>query len=293
MSVKISTCAMAVGLLLWPALIAAPAAASEAREGTLRKIKDSGTITIGFRETARPFSFRDTAGEPAGYSVDMCRRIVPAVARALGVATLKVKFVAVTAESRIDAVARGLVDIECGSTTNTLSRQERVDFTHMTFVDGGSLLVVDGLGIRRLPDLSGKRVAVIPDTTTAPALAAALAQTSTTATMIHVKTHREGLDLLEQGRADAYASDRTILIGVGRQARQPERYALSDEMFSYEPHGFMVRRNDADFRLVVNRAISHIYRTGEIAEVYRAWLGDMGEPSVALRLMYRLFTLPQ
>jgi glutamate/aspartate transport system substrate-binding protein len=278
-----------VGLLTVAAAAPRPAAGLE---GTLKKIKDSGTIVIGFRETARPFSFRDADGQPAGYSVDMCRRIVPAVADAVGLAELKTTFVPVTAESRIDAVANGRVDIECGSTTNTLSREERVDFTHMTFVDGGSLLVVDGLGIRRVSDLAGKRVAVIPDTTTAPALGEALAQTSTTATVIHVKTHREGLELLEAGRAEAYASDRTILIGIGRQARQPERYALADELFSYEPYGFMVRRNDAAFRLVVNRAISHLYRTGEITDIYRRWLGDMGEPGLALRIMYRLFNLP-
>jgi glutamate/aspartate transport system substrate-binding protein len=273
--------------------VGAGSAGAASLEGTLKTIKERGTIVIGFRETAPPFSFRDADGPPAGYSVDMCRRVVPAVARAGGVASLKVKFVPVTVENRIDAVATGRADIECGSTTNSLSRQERVDFTNMTFVDGGSLLVVDGLGIRRVADLAGKRVAVIPGTTTAPALTSALAEGPTAATVVHVKTHAEGLALLEAGEADAYASDRTILIGLGRQAKQPERYALTDVMLSYEPYGFMVRRNDAAFRLVVNRVISRLYRTGEIAEIYKKWLGDMGEPSVALRVMYRLFNLPE
>ena len=281
---------VALGLAVVAAGVPAEGAALE---GTLKKIKETGTIVIGYRDTARPFSFRDENGQPAGYSVDLCRRVVVAVERALGLSGLRAQFEPLTAETRIEAVVKGRVDIECGATTNTLARQERVDFTNMTFVDGGSLLVVDGLGIRGVSDLGGKRVAVIPDTTTAPALAAALQSGLTKATVIHVKNHDEGLALLERGGADAYASDRTLLIGVGRRAKQPERYALVSEVFSYEPHGFMVRRDDAAFRLVVNRALSQIYRSGEIVDIYRKWFGDIGEPSPALKVMYILYSLPE
>ena len=281
---------VALGLAVAAAVVPAEGAALE---GTLKKIKEAGTIVIGYRDTARPFSFRDEQGQPAGYSVDLCRRIAVAVERALGMPGLQARFVPLTAETRFDAVAKGTVDIECGATTNTLSRQERVDFTNMTFVDGGSLLVVDGLGIRGVSDLGGKRVAVIPDTTTAPALAAALQGGFIKATVIHVKNHDEGVALRERGVADAYASDRTILIGVGRRAKQPARYALVNELFSYEPHGFMVRRDDAAFRLVVNRALSQIYRSGEIVDIYRKWFGDIGEPSPALKVMYILYSLPE
>jgi glutamate/aspartate transport system substrate-binding protein len=175
----------------------------------------------------------------------------------------------------------------------SFSRQEQVDFTSMTFVDGGSLLVVDGLNIRTVPDLRGKRVAVIPSTTTAPALEGALQRSRTQATIVPVKTHEEGLAALERGAADAYASDRTILIGVGRRAAKPERYALADEQFSYEPHGFMLRRGDSAFRLVANRTLADVYRSGDIAEIYRKWLGDMGAPGPALRVMYLLHSLPE
>jgi len=281
---------VALGLAVVAAVVPAEGAALE---GTLKKIKETGTIVIGYRDTARPFSFRDENGKPAGYSVDLCRRVAVAVERALGLSGLQTRFEPLTAETRFEAVVKGKVDIECGATTNTLSRQERVDFTNMTFVDGGSLLVVDGLGIRGVSDLGGKRVAVIPDTTTAPALSAALERGFTKATVIHVKNHDEGLALLERGAADAYASDRTLLIGVGRRAKQPERYALVDELFSYEPHGFMVRRDDAAFRLVVNRTLSQIYRSGEIVDIYRKWFGDIGPPSPALKVMYILYSLPE
>lgn len=265
---------------------------AQAQDGTLDRIKKSGTLTIGYRDTARPFSFKNEQGQPDGYSVDLCRRIATAVEKSLGLPRLNLRFVPVTAATRVEAVTKGTVDIECGSTTMSLSRQEQVDFTHMTFVDGGSLLVVDGLGIRTVPDLRDKRVAVIPSTTTAPALEASLQRARTQATIVPVKTHEEGLAALESGAADAYASDRTILIGVGRRASKPERYALADEMFSYEPHGFMVRRGDSRFRFIANRTLATLYRSGDIVEIYQKWFGDMGTPGTALRAMYLLHSFP-
>ena len=262
-------------------------------QDTLDKVKKTGVFTIGYRDTARPFAFKDEQGQPAGYSVDLCRHIAAAVQKSVGLAKLDVRFVPVTAANRVESVAKGTVDIECGSTTMSLSRQEQVDFTFMTFVDGGSLLVVDGLGIRNVADLRGKRVAVIPGTTTAPALEAVMQRAQVQATIVPVKTHDEGLAALEKGAADAYASDRTILIGVGRRAQKPERYALSSEMFSYEPHGFMVRRNDSAFRLVANRTLAGLYRSGDIVEIYRKWFADMGTPGSILQVMYLLHGIPE
>jgi len=280
------------GIALGVALILGSALPAMAQD-TLDRVKKSGALVIGYRDTARPFSFKDEQGQPAGYSVDLCRQIAAAVQKSLGLAKLDLRFVPVTAANRVEAVAKGTVDIECGSTTMSLSRQEQVDFTYMTFVDGGSLLVVDGLGIRNVADLRGKRVAVIPGTTTAPALEAVMQRAQVQATIVPVKTHDEGLAALERGAADAYASDRTILIGVGRRAQKPERYALSSEMFSYEPHGFMVRRNDSAFRLIANRTLAALYRSGDIVEVYRKWFGDMGAPGSILQVMYLLHGVPE
>jgi glutamate/aspartate transport system substrate-binding protein len=279
----------AVTLIL---LLSCPLRAQEL-QGTLQKIKASGTITIGYREQSVPFSFLGTDGKPTGYSIDLCQRVVAGLQQQLGLPKLDVKWVAVTPDSRIPALVQGTIDLECGSTTNTLSRQEQVDFSHMTFVDGSSLLLKKGAGIASLQDLGGKRIAVIPGTTTEKALREALQKTLITAQIIPVKDHREGLAALEGDTADAYVSDRTILIGLAVTSQDPGKFALSEQYLSYEPYGLMVRRGDAPFRLGVNRVLSHLYRSGEIAQIYGRWFGKLGAPSNLLIAMYALHALPE
>src|SRR5215472_5964122 len=150
-----------------------PAPAQEL-QGTLKKIKDSGTIAIGYREQSVPFSFRGNDGKPAGYSIDLCSRIVTGIQQQLKLTKLDVKWVPVTPENRIASVVNGTVDLECGSTTASLSRQEQVDFSNMTFIDGGSLLVKLGANMSTLQDLSGKKIGVVPGTTTDGAIRAVL-----------------------------------------------------------------------------------------------------------------------
>ncbi len=273
-------------------LLVSPAVGAEL-QGTLKKIKDTGTLTIGYRENSLPFSFVGENKKVMGYSVDLCARIAETVQRRLAMPNLQIKWVPVTVESRIQAVVNGTIDIECGSTSNTLSRQEQVDFSQMTFVDGGSLLVTVTSGIRRVSDLGGKRVAVIPGTTTEKALAAALSKSLVAAQVVTVKDHDEGRAALENGLVDAYASDRVLLIGLGLTAQSPTKLALADEYFSYEPYGFMLRRGDSAFRLVVNRALSNLYRSGDIARIYSQWLGDLGRPGSLLLAMYLLNALPE
>ena len=172
------------------------------------------------------------------------------------------------------SVANGTIDLECGSTTASLSRQEQVDFSLMTFIDGGSLLVTDASRIRGISTLGGKRVAIIPGTTTEASLTGALKKHAVTATMVPVKDHDAGVAALDQGAADAYASDRVILIGIGRTSKNPEKLSLVDEFFSYEPYGLMLRRGDAAFRLSVNRALASLYRSGEVAPIFEKWFGS-------------------
>jgi ABC-type amino acid transport substrate-binding protein len=199
----------------------------------------------------------------------------------------------VTPEDRIKAVADGTVDLECGSTTATLSRSEQVDFTITTFVDGGSLLSTDGSGVESVKDLAGKRVAIVPGTTTQTALTAALKQYVISPKIVTVKDHAEGLAALESGTADAYASDRVILIGLGRRSAQRAKLSLSPQLYSYEPYGMMLRRGDADFRLAVNRALSRVFRSDDIVRLYEKWFGDMGKPSPVLVLMYAISAIPE
>lgn len=261
--------------------------------GTLKKIQESGTISLGYRESSLPFSFRDRDGKPAGYSVELCQRVAAGVQQQLGLASLKINWVAVTPETRIPQVQNGTVDVECGSTTNTLSRQEQVDFSAMTFVDGGGLLVKKGSGIGSVLDLGGKRVALIRGTTTDRALTGALQKGSVTAQIVEVKEHAAGLAALESGAADAYASDQVILVGLALTAKDPGALALADQQFSYEPYGLMFRRDDPAFRLAVNRVLARLYRSGDVLDIYQRWFGALGRPSALLIAMYALHGLPE
>src|SRR5215510_14482311 len=172
--------------------MAGPVAAQEIRP-TLDKIKETGTIVLGHRETSRPFSFLGSDGKPAGYSVDLCLQVAGAVKQALKLAELKVSWVPVTPAERISKLVKGTIDLECGSTTITFGRMEQVAFSHMIFVDGGSLLATAASGITTVKDLAGKRVGVIPNTTTEKALAGALQSASVQATVVNVNRHGEGL----------------------------------------------------------------------------------------------------
>ena len=273
--------------------LGATMAHAQTRTGTLKKVMDSGTLTIGYRENALPFSFTGSDGKPSGYSIDLCKEIAIAVSQELSLPNMIVNWVPVTPETRIDAVANGTVDIECGSTTASLSRQEKVDFTLMTFVDAASLLIAEGSGLKSVSDLAGKRIGVVPGTTTERAVDNFLRTANLSATIVPVKDHDEGLAALQTSKIEAYASDRTILIGLVLQARGTARYALVSDDLSYEPHGFMVRRDDSAFRLVANRTLARIYRSGAIGQVYAKWFGSLGKPTPALVLMYALQGLPE
>jgi len=279
-------------LLLVTMLLAGPALSAEL-DGTLKKIKSTNTITLGYREFARPFAFVGDDGRPAGYSVELCTRIAASIAKELALPNLQVKWVKVTPENRIQSVVNGTVDLECGSTTASLSRQEQVDFSLMTFLDGGSLLVTDASGIRGISTLGGKRVGIVPGTTTEKALAAVLKKHAVTATVVSVKDHAAGVAALDNRAIDAYASDRTILIGMGRTSKNPEKLSLVEEFFSYEPHGFVLKRGDAGFRLSVNRALAAMYRSGEVVPIFEKAFGSMSTAGPLIAAMYLMNGLPE
>jgi glutamate/aspartate transport system substrate-binding protein len=278
-------------LLLTTVTLTAPALGAEL-QGTLKKIQTSNTITLGYRDSSRPFSFVGDDGKPAGYSVDLCTGIAASIGKQLALPNLQVKWVKVTVADRMQMVANGSVDLECGSTTASLSRQEEVDFSLLTFVDGGSLLVTDASGIRGVSTLGGKRVGIIPGTTTEKSLADALKKHGVSATMVPVKDHADGVKALDNGTADAYASDRVILIGIGRTSKDPAKLSLVPEFFSYEPYAFMLRRNDSAFRLSVNRALATLYRSGDIVPIFEKWFGSMTTAGQLIGVMYVINGLP-
>lgn len=280
-----------LGMLIMSLLLAS-AATGQQLDGTLKKIKESSTFTLGHLTSAPPFSFPGPDKRPVGYSIDLCTHIASRIQQQLGI-NLKLNWVPVTTENRLEMVASGKVDIECGTSTASLSRQERVDFSLMTFVDGGGLLTKKDFNLRATADLTDKRIAIIPGTTTETALSKFLKEEFVAVQLVRVKNHVEGLAAIEKGSADAFASDRGILIGLAVTSKDPSVFALPGILFSYEPYGFMVRRNDAAFRLAVNRALAGLYRSGDIAPIYERWFGGFGKPSPAIQAMYLLNGLPE
>jgi ABC-type amino acid transport substrate-binding protein len=261
--------------------------------GTLKKIRESETITLGFRESARPFAFAGPGGQPSGYSVDLCLRVTEAIREQLGLAAIKTPWVPVTADTRIPLVVGGAIDLECGSTTHTLGRQALVDFSLLTFDDGGSLLTRVGANVSAVDDLANKRVAVIPGTTTEKALASALQKSwVSTARIVPVRDHAEGLAAVEGGRAEAFASDRTVLVGLLEQAKDQRQLRVSNRYFSYEPYALMLRRDDPDFRLAVDRALARLYQSALLPQIYEKWFGRFSQASSLLQAMYTLGSLP-
>ena len=278
--------------LMFAALLLTHRVIAQELDGTLKKIKTSSELTLGYLTSAPPFSFPGPDKRPVGYSIDLCTHIASSIQKQLNI-NLKLNWVPVTTDNRLDMVASGKVDIECGTSTTTLSRQERVDFSLMTFVDGGGLLTKKDLNLRAVTDLTDKRIAVIPGTTTETALNKFLKEEFVRAQTVNVKNHVEGLAAIEKETADAFASDRGILIGLVVTSKDPNMFALPPILLSYEPYGFMVRRNDAAFRLAINRALAGLYRSGEIATVYERWFGAFGKPSQAIQAMYLLNGLPE
>jgi ABC-type amino acid transport substrate-binding protein len=271
----------------------AGAAACAASAQTLDTIRKSGVIRLGYIDGAAPFSYLDANGEPQGYSVELCRAVADGIGAQLKRDNLKTRWVKLTVQNRIDAVRKKLVDVECSTATWTLGRQRLVDFSLITFVDGGNILTKVQTEVRRLPDFAGKRIAVIGGTTTERALRDSLKRGLIAADVVLVKSRDEGLELLRQGQADGLASDRTTLIGVAVTRAAGDAFKLMEEDFSIEQYALMLPRGDADFRLAVNRTLARLYRTGEIRRVYDRWLGPLGPPSVLLSATYFIQSLAE
>ena len=270
------------------------AAAAMAASPTLDRIKASGSITFGYRDGSAPFSAKQRNGQVRGYSVELCEKVAAAVGRSLGMADLKVVWKPVDNETRISDVAARKIDAECGTTTITLSRMERVDFSVPIFVDAASALVRAGRDApASVAALAGKKIAVMSSTTTDPALRKALGIAGVTATIVPVKDGAEGVAALLAGKVDAYASDRMLLAKLKIDDPKAGELAFIDTDFSYEPYGIVLPRDDADFRLIVNRTLTGLYKSGEIDPIFIRWLGPYGNPGALLNAMFYLNSLPE
>lgn len=244
--------------------------AQAAEYGTLKKIKDSGTITIGHRESSVPFAYYNKSQKPIGYSMDLCEKIVQRAEKEIG-KKLNRKYYPVNPKTRIQLLANGTIDIECGSTTNNLTRQQQVDYAHVTFITGTKLLVKKSSGIKSIDGMKGKKIALAQGTTNEKAVTKVNADKKLGIQTVNVKDHAEGFLALETGRVDAYSTDHILLFGLISKAKKPSDYAVVGEFLSYDPYAIMIRRDDSAMRLVANAELSDLFRSGEINKIYDKW----------------------
>ncbi|MDP9895068.1 glutamate/aspartate transport system substrate-binding protein [Variovorax boronicumulans] len=258
------------GLLAVASLATAPAHAQEQLAGTLAKARETGAITIGYRESSVPFSYLNARKEPIGYSIELCRALVTAIEDTVN-KSLAIKWVPVTSDSRIDAVASGKVDLECGSTTNNLERQKRVSFSPTMFVSGTKVLVKKGAPIKSFRDLAGKKVAVTAGTTNEKTLRDLSEKFKLGINLQVARDHAESFGLVKSGQADAFATDDVLLYGLIAQDAAKADYEVVGDFLSYDPYGIMYRKGDAQLAKVVNDTFQVLAEDGEIERQYKRW----------------------
>ena len=278
--------------LIVATLLMGGTATAQTGSGTLGKIKAAKAINVAYSPDSLPFSFAGPNNEPAGYSIDLCKRVIAQIARAVGDNNLKVNWIAGSVSERLQMVTKGRADLECANTTQTQSRLANVDFSNLIFIDGGGLLVKAGSPVNQLTDLAGKRVAVLKGTTTETRLNDLLRLRQLSATVVTVADANAGLVMLEEGKVDAYAGDKVKLVGLAVQAKEPAKLALVAEDLSIEPYAMALPRNDSAYRLEVNKALTQVYLGGEIEQIFAQWLGKLGRPTGLLAAMYLLNSIP-
>ncbi|AIJ07203.1 MULTISPECIES: glutamate/aspartate ABC transporter substrate-binding protein [Edwardsiella] len=249
------------------------AVAQEAADGspTLQKIKDSGVIVIGHRESSVPFSYYDNKQQVVGYSQDYSNAIVAAVKKQLGLANLQVKLLPITSQNRIPLLQNGTYDVECGSTTHNAERQQQVAFSNTLFIVGTRLLTAKESGVHDFRDLAGKPVVVTSGTTSEIMLNRMNEKEGMKMRIISAKDHGDAFRTLESGRAVAFMMDDALLAGERAKAKQPERWVIVGTPQSYEAYGCMLRRDDPAFKKLVDDTVAHVQTSGQAADGYRRW----------------------
>lgn len=252
------------------ALLATPVAAQELT-GTLKKIKDSGTITIGHRESSVPFSYYDDKQQVVGYAYELCLKIVDAVKKEIDAPNLKVALNPVTSATRIPLIANGTVDLECGSTTNNLERQKQVAFTITHFVTANRFVSKKANNLNTLEDLKGKTVVSTSGTTNIKQINELNTEKNLGMTILPAKDHAEAFLMVETDRAAAFVMDDILLASLAASSRDPSLYVISEEALSVEPYGIMLPRDDEAFKKVVDDAMKEVFTSGEIKGIYDKW----------------------
>ena len=260
---------LSVGLVtLGALLVAGPASA---QEGTLKKIKETNTITLGHRDASIPFSYFDDKQHAVGYAMDLCGKIVDAVKAELKMPNLQVKLNPVTSATRIPLMANGTVDLECGSTTNNLERQKQVSFTITHFVTANRFVSKKAASLKTVDDLKGKTIVSTSGTTNIKQITEINGQKNMGMTILPAKDHAESFLMVETGRAVAFFMDDILLYSLVANSKTPSEYVISADALSVEPYGIMLRKDDPSFKKVVDDAMTKVYKSGEISAIYAKW----------------------
>lgn len=246
-------------------------ASAQELTGTLKKIKDTGTITIGHRESSIPFSYLDDKQQPVGYAMELCGKVVDAVKAELKLPNLKVAYQPVTSANRIPLLQNGTIDLECGSTTNSVERQKQVAFGPTYFVVNISAAVKKDSGIKTFADLNGKTVASTSGTTSIPLLRGYEKAKGIDFKELQAKDHAESMQLVASDRAQAFIMDDILLAGQIANQQNPGQYMILPESLRTEPYSMMLRREDPQFKALVDRAVGNVYKSGEIDKIYAKW----------------------
>jgi glutamate/aspartate transport system substrate-binding protein len=252
------------------AMLAAPAAAQQL-EGTLKKIKETGSITVGYRESSIPFSYLDDKQQPVGYAMDLCMKIVGAVKADLKMPGLKVQLQPVTSSNRIPLMQNGTIDLECGSTTNSVERQKQVSFGPTYFVINVTAAVKKNSKIKSLADLNGKTISTTSGTTSVPLLKKYQKTQNIEVKEIYGKDHAESFLLVADDRAAAFVMDDILLAGQIANSRNPSEYRIIPESLRQEPYSMMLRKDDPQFKALVDKTIGGVMKSGEINKIYAKW----------------------
>ncbi len=237
----------------------------------LKRIQERGQINMGHREASVPFSYMNEEGKPQGYSVEICHKIIEEVKNVVGNPNLKINYVPVTSQTRIALMANGTIDLECGSTTNNLTRQKQVDYLPVTFITGTKIASKKGSGITEIEDLEGKTIALSLGTTNEKAIKRVAEEKGINLKTIMVKDHPQAWLAVESGRADAYASDHVLLYGLISKSKNPEQFQVTGRFLSYDPYGIMVPRNDSTYRRLGTVVLADMMSSGELEALYNKW----------------------
>lgn len=282
----------AVAAIAAAAALTPPAFAQDST-GKLAKIAEAGEIVIGHRESSVPFSYLDENQQPVGYSIDLCMKIVEAVEEEIG-KEVEVRYVPVNPKTRIALMANGTIDLECGSTTNNLTRQQQVEYLPTTFITGTKVLTRKDSGIQSVDDLDGKAIALAQGTTNERAIKAAVEERGLDVKILPVRDHAEGMLALETDRVDAYSTDHILLFGLIDKSKTPDEFAVVGDFLSFDPYAIMVPRDDSAFELVGKKALAELFRSGEIEEIYAEWFDPLGvEATDLLKSAFQIQALPE